>query len=66
MDDRIQSQFLSFKMGIGFFFFIALCYLTNCQDYIESNNPVAAALLSKVGYTAKESPGEERIFAHDR
>ncbi|MGM8365269.1 Rpn family recombination-promoting nuclease/putative transposase [Virgibacillus sp. W0181] len=57
-DKRDKSN--TFNMTFPFFHVLRFNFLTlqlrqkNWRDFIKSNNPVAAALLSKMGYTEKE------------
>ncbi|MEN1967760.1 DUF4351 domain-containing protein [Lentibacillus sp. N15] len=58
----------AFTIGFPFFHVLTFHYKTlllhtkNWRDYIQSNNPAAAALLSKMGYTEKEKIQVKKEF----
>ena len=58
--DEIRTEKNEFKIQFPFFHVLTFNFLilelkkTNWRNYIQTNNPVAAALLSKMGYTREE------------
>jgi len=58
--DEIRTEKNEFKIQFPFFHVLTFNFLmlelkkTNWRNYIQTNNPVAAALLSKMGYTQDE------------
>jgi len=58
--DRVGNEPDNFKMGFEFLDVLAFNFYKlelrklNWREYIESNNPVAAALLSKMGFSPEE------------
>ncbi|WP_407272729.1 Rpn family recombination-promoting nuclease/putative transposase [Radiobacillus sp. PE A8.2] len=66
--DDYRNEQDTFTMAFPFFQVLTFNYLMlelrkiNWRNYIESNNPVAAALLSKMGYTEKEKVQVKKEF----
>lgn len=66
--DEKRDEESEFKIEFPFFHVLTFNFLTlelrknNWRDYIQSNNPVAAALLSKMGYTKKERVQVKKEF----
>ncbi|WP_407272722.1 hypothetical protein [Radiobacillus sp. PE A8.2] len=66
--DDYRNEQDTFTMAFPFFHVLTFNYLMlelrkiNWRNYIESNNPFAAALLSKMGYTEKEKVQVKKEF----
>src|SRR5699024_12217675 len=59
--DEFTISFPLFHVLTFNFLILELRKKRNWRDYIESDNPVAAALLSKMGYTEKEDRKSTRL-----